>query len=47
VWGTGNYAVTDDGKRFIMVRAAEANSRPLSVRLHWTTELARQVPIRP
>ena len=46
-WATGNYAVTADGKRFIMVRAADANSRPLSVRLNWTTELERLVPTRP
>ena len=42
-WATGNYAVTADGKRFIMVRAADPNARPLSVRLNWTTELARRV----
>ena len=46
-WATGNYAVTADGKRFIMVRAADPNARPLSVRLHWTTELARRVPVGP
>ena len=46
-WATGNYAVTADAKRFIMVRAADANSRPLSVRLNWTTELERLVPTRP
>jgi dipeptidyl aminopeptidase/acylaminoacyl peptidase len=46
-WGTGNYDVTSDGKQFVMVRAATANTRTLSVRLHWATELERLVPIRP
>jgi serine/threonine-protein kinase len=46
-WGTGNYDVTADGNQFVMVRAATANTRTLSVRLHWTTELERLVPIQP
>ena len=46
-WGTGNYDVTSDGKRFIMVRTANANTRVLSVRLNWTTELERLAPIQP
>jgi Tol biopolymer transport system component len=47
VWGTGNYDVTSDGKQFIMVRAATANTRTLSVRLNWRTELERLAPIQP
>jgi hypothetical protein len=46
-WGTGNYDVTSDGKRFVMVRAATANTRSLSVRLNWRTELERLAPIQP
>jgi hypothetical protein len=46
-WGTGNYDVTSDGKRFIMVRTANANTRLLSVRLNWTSELERLAPINP
>jgi hypothetical protein len=46
-WGTGNYDVTSDGKQFIMVRAATANTRTLSVRLHWAMELERLLPIQP
>jgi serine/threonine-protein kinase len=47
VWGTGNYDVTSDGKQFVMVRAANANTRALSVRINWTTELERVAPIQP
>jgi Tol biopolymer transport system component len=47
VWGTGNYDVTRDGKQFVMVRAANANTRTLSIRLHWTAELERLAPIQP
>ena len=46
-WGTGNYDVSADGMRFIMVRPAAANVRTLSLRLHWPVELARLVPIQP
>jgi ribosomal protein L24E len=46
-WGTGNYDVTRDGKQFVMVRAATANTRTLSIRLHWTTQLERLAPIQP
>jgi serine/threonine-protein kinase len=47
VWGTGNYDVTSDGRQFVMVRSATPNTRLLSVRLHWATELERLVPIQP
>jgi serine/threonine-protein kinase len=47
VWGTGNYDVTADGKQFVMVRAANPNTRALSVRTNWTTELERAAPIQP
>jgi Tol biopolymer transport system component len=46
-WSGANYDVTSDGKRFVMVRTANANTRTLSVRLHWTTEVERLVPTRP
>ena len=46
-WSGANYDVTSDGKRFVMVRTANANTRTLSVRLHWTTEIERLVPTRP
>jgi Tol biopolymer transport system component len=46
-WGTGNYDVTSDGKQFVMVRAATANTHTLSVRLNWRTELERLAPIHP
>ena len=42
-----NYDVTADGKQFVMVRTANANTRTLSVRLNWTTELERLAPIQP
>jgi Tol biopolymer transport system component len=46
-WSGANYDVTSDGKRFVMVRPATANTSTLSVRLNWTTELARLVPAKP
>jgi serine/threonine-protein kinase len=46
-WSGGNYDVTSDGKRFVMVRTANANTRSLSIRLHWTTEIERLVPAHP
>ena len=42
-----NYDVTADGKQFVMVRTANANTRTLSVRLNWTTEIKRLAPIQP
>jgi hypothetical protein len=42
-----NYDVTSDGKRFVMVRTANANTRTLSMRLNWRTELERLAPIKP
>ena len=39
------YDVTSDASRFVMVRTANTNSRALSVRLNWHTELERLVPI--
>jgi Tol biopolymer transport system component len=45
-WGNANYDVTRDAKQFVMVRAATANTRALSVRLHWAAELERLVPVR-
>ena len=38
------YDVTPDGKRFVMVRIANANTRSLSVRLNWPAELERLAP---
>ena len=46
-WSGANYDVTSDGKQFIMVRTANANTRTLSVRLNWKTELDRLAPIQP
>jgi serine/threonine protein kinase/Tol biopolymer transport system component len=46
-WSGANYDVTRDGKQFVMVRTATANTRTLSVRLNWTTELARLAPNQP
>jgi serine/threonine-protein kinase len=42
-----NYDVTSDGKQFVMVRTANANTRTLSMRLNWRTELERLAPIQP
>ncbi len=42
-----NYDVTSDEKQFVMVRTASANTRTLSVRLHWPTLLERLAPIQP
>jgi hypothetical protein len=36
--------VTSDEKRIVMVRTANPNTRTLSLRLHWATELERLVP---
>ena len=46
-WSNADYDVTADGKQFVMVRTANANTRTLSVRLNWTTELERLAPTRP
>ena len=46
-WSGANYDVTSDGKQFVMVRTANANTRAFSVRLNWTTELKRLAPIQP
>ena len=46
-WSGANYDVTTDSKQFVMVRTANANTRTLSVRLNWTTELERLAPIQP
>jgi hypothetical protein len=43
-WSSPNYDVTADGRQFLMVRTANANTRSLSVRLNWTAELERVVP---
>ena len=40
-WSAPNYDVTADGTQFIMVRTAKANTRTLSVRLHWTSDIKR------
>ncbi len=46
--GSGtNFDVTSDGKQFVMVRTANANTRSLSVRLHWAIELERLAPHQP
>jgi hypothetical protein len=45
-WGSPNYDVAADDRRFVMVRAVSANTRMFSVRLHWAAELERLVPIR-
>ena len=44
-WGSPNYDVTADDQHFVMVRPVAANTRMLSVRLHWPEELASLVPI--
>jgi hypothetical protein len=46
-WGSGDYDVTADGKQFVMVRSASANTRALSVHLNWKSELERLAPIEP
>ena len=46
-WSGPNYDVTADGKQFIMVRTANANTRTLSVRLHWTSDIRRLAPHQP
>jgi serine/threonine-protein kinase len=46
-WSGANYDVTSDGKQFVMVRTATANTRTFSVRLNWTAELERLAPIQP
>jgi hypothetical protein len=46
-WSGANYDVTSDGKQFVMVRTANANTCTFSVRLNWTTELERLAPIQP
>ena len=45
-WNGADYDVTLDGKQFIMVRTANANTRTFSLRLNWTTELERLAPIQ-
>ncbi len=42
-----NFDVTSDGKQSVMVRTANANTRSLSVRLHWEMELERLAPHQP
>ena len=46
-WSGANYDVTADGKQFVMVRTATANTRTFSVRLNWMAELERLAPIQP
>jgi len=45
-WSGANYDVSADGKRFIMVRAALANTHTLSVRVNWKSELQQLAPNR-
>jgi hypothetical protein len=43
-WGSADYDVTPDGKRFLMVRPASTSaSRSLAIRLNWREELKRAV----
>jgi hypothetical protein len=46
-WAGANYDVTADGKRFIMVRPANDNTRALSVRVNWKAEIQRLAPHQP
>jgi Tol biopolymer transport system component/tRNA A-37 threonylcarbamoyl transferase component Bud32 len=46
-WAGANYDVTADGKRFIMVRRADAHARTLSVRVNWKSEIQRLAPYEP
>ena len=46
-WAGANYDVSADGKRFIMVRTANANTRTLSVRVNWKSEIQRLAPHQP
>jgi dipeptidyl aminopeptidase/acylaminoacyl peptidase len=46
-WTGGNYDVTADGERFIMVRTANAQTGTLSVRVNWKSEIQRLAPRQP
>jgi dipeptidyl aminopeptidase/acylaminoacyl peptidase len=46
-WTGGNYDVTPDGERFIMVRTANASTGTLSVRVNWKSEIQRLAPFQP
>ena len=46
-WAGANYDVSADGKRFIMVRTANANTHSLSVRVNWKSEIQRLAPHQP
>jgi Tol biopolymer transport system component len=46
-WSGNNYDVTADGKRFIMVRTANAHTQSLAVRVNWKSELQRLARPRP
>ena len=45
-WSGANYDVSADGKRFIMVRAANASTQTLSVRVNWKSEIQQLAPNR-
>jgi serine/threonine-protein kinase len=47
-WGSGDFDVTADGQRFVMVRPAnpETAAKTLSVRLNWMEELKARVPVK-
>ena len=45
-WAGANYDVSADGKRFIMVRAANASTQTLSVRVNWKSEIQQLAPNR-
>jgi serine/threonine protein kinase/Tol biopolymer transport system component len=45
-WAGSNYDVSADGKKFVMVRTANANTNTLSVRLNWKSELQQLAPNR-
>jgi serine/threonine-protein kinase len=47
-WGSGDFDVTADGQRFVMVRPAnpETTAKTLSVRLNWLEELKARVPLK-
>jgi Tol biopolymer transport system component len=43
-WGDGDYDVSRDGQRFVMVRRSNARASTLTVRLNWPSDLDRYVP---
>jgi Tol biopolymer transport system component len=45
-WSGANYDVSADGKQFIMVRAANADTHSLSVRVNWKSEIQQLAPHR-